>query len=135
MTDCDLILVDTNVILDVLEDDPRWAAWSADRMSQVVGRMAINPLIYTELGYEAGEIEDVERILVTLGLIYQEMPREALFLASKAYRSYRLRGGIKTAPLADFFIGAHAAVLGIPILTRDVSRYQTYFPDVELIAP
>ncbi|QTN32072.1 PIN domain-containing protein [Akkermansiaceae bacterium] len=135
MTDCDLILVDTNVILDVLEDDPRWAAWSADQMSRVVGRMAINPLIYTELGYEAGEIEDVERILVTLGLIYLEMPREALFLASKAYRTYRLRGGIKTAPPADFFIGAHAAVLGIPILTRDVSRYQSYFPDVELIAP
>ena len=104
-------------------------------MSQMVGRTAINSLIYSELSYEAGEIEEVERILVTLGLIYQEMPREALFLASKAYQTYRLRGGIKTAPLADFFIGAHAAVLGIPILTRDVSRYQTYFPNVELIAP
>ncbi len=135
MTDSDFILIDTNVILDVLEDDPQWASWSADRMSQLVGRMAINPLICAELSHEADEIEDVERILVTLGLIYQEIPREALFLASKAYRTYRLRGGTRTAPLADFFIGAHAAVFGIPILTRDVGRYQTCFPDVELIAP
>jgi predicted nucleic acid-binding protein len=135
MTDSGLILVDTNVILDVLEDDPDWASWSAEQMSRMVGRTAINPLIYSELSYEAGEIEEVERILVTLGLNYQELPREALFLASKAYKTYRLRGGARTAPLPDFFIGAHAAVLGVPILTRDVSRYQTYFPDVELISP
>ena len=135
MTDSGLILVDTNVVLDVLEDDPAWASWSAEQMSRMVGRTVINPLIYSELSYEAGDIEEVERILVTLGLNYQELPREALFLAAKAYQSYRLRGGARTAPLPDFFIGAHAAVLGIPILTRDVGRYQTYFPDVPLIAP
>ena len=135
MTKAHHILVDTNVILDVFEEDPHWADWSENQLCQAVGRSVINPLIYSELSYEAGDIGDVERMLVTLGLIFQELPREALFLASKAYKTYRLRGGSKTAPLSDFFIGAHAASLQIPILTRDVSRYRTYFPQVGLIAP
>ena len=135
MIDADFILVDTNVILDVVEDDSHWAAWSEDHLSQIVGRAGINSLIYAELSYEAGEIGDVERMLVTLGLIYHEVPREALFLASKAYKTYRQRGGSKTAPLPDFFIGAHATVLEAPILTRDIKRYKTYFPEVKLIAP
>lgn len=135
MIDSDFILVDTNVILDVFEDDPLWASWSEDQLSQIVGRAGINPLIYAELSYEAGEIVEVERMLATLGLIYHEMPREALFLASKAYKTYRKRGGSKTAPLPDFFIGAHATVREVPILTRDIKRYQTYFPEVKLIAP
>jgi predicted nucleic acid-binding protein len=125
MIDSDCILIDTNIILDVFEDDPNWANWSEVQLSRSVGRAGINPIIYAELSYEAAEIEDVERMLVTLGLNYHELPREALFLASKAYKTYRQRGGTKIAPLPDFFIGAHAAVLKIPILTRDTKRYQS----------
>jgi predicted nucleic acid-binding protein len=125
MIDSDCILIDTNIILDVFEDDPNWANWSEVQLSRSVGRAGINPIIYAELSYEAAEIEDVERMLVTLGLNYHELPREALFLASKAYKTYRQCGGTKIAPLPDFFIGAHAAVLKIPILTRDTKRYQS----------
>lgn len=102
MIETDLILVDTHIILDVYEEDPHWADWSVDQLSRIVGRAGINPLIYTELSFEAGEIGDVETMLVTLGLIYHELPREALYLATKAYKTYRQRGGSKTAPLPDF---------------------------------
>lgn len=135
MTDADRILVDTNIILDVFDDDPRWADWSQEKMSEWVGRIAVNPLIFAELCYEAGSIDEVEEILAVFGLDFQELPRKALFHASQAFKAYRERGGTKTAPLSDFFIGAHAAVLEIPILTRDVDRYRTYFPEVNLITP
>lgn len=135
MTEDSLVLVDTNVLLDVSEQDENWADWSQEQMSQYVGRMLINPLIYTELCYEAGAVADVDAIMVTLGLRYGDLPREALFLSSQAYKLYRKRGGTKTSPLPDFFIGAHAAALDIPILTRDVARYRSYFPEVTLISP
>ena len=104
-------------------------------MRRHVDRMIVNPMIYAELCCEAGSSSDVDKILLTLGIGYEESPREALFLASQAFKTYRQRGGSKTAPLEDFFIGAHAAVLGMPILTRDVVRYRTYFPTVELVCP
>lgn len=135
MTEASLVLVDTNVLLDVTEQDEKWADWSQAQMSQYVDRMLINPLIYTELCYETGAVADVDAIMVILGLRYGELPRQALFLSSQAYKLYRKRGGRKTSPLPDFFIGAHAAALDIPILTRDEGRYRTYFPEVTLISP
>lgn len=135
MTDSKVVLVDTNIILDVFEDDPRWADWSQKQMSQLVGRLAVNPLIYSELCYEAGNRDEVDGLLASFGLAFLDLPKEALLAASKAYKIYRQRGGTKTAPLPDFFIGAHAVALGIPLLTRDTARYQTYFPEVTLIAP
>lgn len=131
----DLVLVDTNVILDVTDEDSSWFGWSLDQMKRAALSLVINPLIYTELCYHAGELGEVEATIQSLGLIYKDLPREALFMTGKAFRQYRRQGGTKTSPLPDFFIGAHALVLGIPILTRDVSRYRTYFPDVRLISP
>lgn len=128
-------MVDTNVLLDVIEQDERWASWSMDQMERHATRLVVNPLIYTELCYEAGDADDVDSILVSLGLRYEDLPRRALFLAAQAFRTYRERGGTKSVPLPDFFIGAHAAALALPILTRDVARYQTYFPQVALICP
>lgn len=135
MTESSIILVDTNIILDVSEQDENWADWSQNQMGLYVNRLLINPLIYTELCYEAGSTADVDALVLTLGLHYRELSRQALFLTSQAYKAYRQRGGTRTAPLPDFFIGAHAAALEIPILTRDVSRYRTYFPTVQLISP
>jgi predicted nucleic acid-binding protein len=135
MTDHSPVLIDTNVILDVTEQDQTWATWSQNQMVHYHGRLTINPLIYTELCYEAGHIADVDSLLLALDLRFENLPRQALFLTSQAYRRYRNRGGTKTSPLPDFFIGAHAAALGIPILTRDVTRYRTYFPTVDLICP
>lgn len=135
MTESNAILVDTNVILDLTETDAHWADWSQNQMNLYVRRLVINPIIYAELCYEAGRVEDVDAVLITLGLNFEELPRLAPFLASQAFKLYRQRSGTKTSPLPDFFIGAHAAALGIPILTRDVLRYRTYYPTVELICP
>ncbi|MEO5917206.1 MAG: PIN domain-containing protein [Luteolibacter sp.] len=135
MTESPMVLVDTNVLLDVTGADSRWLDWSLEQMSRFPERLVINPLIYAELCYQAGSIEEVEATMASLGLHYRELPREALFLASQAYCNYRQRGGTKTAPLADFFIGAHAQAEGFTLLTRDTARYQTYFPTVRLIGP
>lgn len=131
----DLVLVDTNVILDVTTNDPVWRQWSEDRLAEFTGRIAVNPLVYTELCHRAGLIDEVEVLLASFGLRYLELSREALFLASQAFRAYRLKGGTRTAPLADFFIGAHAQAEGFTLLTRDVTRYRSYFPSVPLICP
>ena len=131
----DLVLVDTNVILDVADADAEWMGWSSAQMSKLAFRLVINPLVYTELCHHVGVLSEVEATVRSLGLTYQELPRESLFLAAQAYKTYRQRGGTKTAPLADFFIGAHAEAAGFTILTRDTARYQTYFPSVPLICP
>lgn len=135
MNEPDLVLVDTNVLLDVIEHDDLWAEWSQDKMHHHVGRMVVNPIIYAELCYESGDTDDVDAILLTLGLGYMELSRQSLYLAAQAFKLYRQRGGNKTTPLPDFFIGAQAAALGVPIITRDVNRYRTYFPSVTLICP
>ncbi len=135
MTSSCPVLVDSNVLLDVTEKDEHWADWSQDQMSLFVGRLVVDPIVYSELCYEAGKVEDVDAVLIALGIGFEELPRQALFLASQAFRLYREGVGNKTAPLPDFFIGAHAAAQGIPILTRDAGRYRTYFPAVELICP
>jgi predicted nucleic acid-binding protein len=129
------VLVDTNVIADVLHGDPNWGDWATQQLAQHAGELFINPIIFAELCYRATAIEEVNNVLETLGLRFTELPRSALFLAAHAYSAYRQRGGNKTAPLPDFFIGAHAQSAGCKLLTRDKSRYATYFPQVALICP
>jgi len=134
MIDAPSALVDSNVITDIAQQDARWVEWSLDALSRL-DAASVNPIIYAELCYQHTSPDEVDALLESLFLSYNELPREALYLASQAFRNYRKSGGLKTSPLPDFFIGAHAAVMGVPILTRDVSRYQTYFPSVRLIHP
>ncbi|MDB5930536.1 MAG: domain nucleic acid-binding-like protein [Polaromonas sp.] len=129
------VLVDTNVIADVLYNDPEWGDWSAQQLARHFGGLFINPVIYAELSYRASTQEEVSELMERLGLGYMELPLAALFSAGQAYRTYRQRGGLKTAPLPDFFIGAHAQAAGLMLLTRDKSRYATYFPGAHLICP
>lgn len=132
-----MLLVDTNVLVDVLEDEPEWADWSINqlRAQSKVHPLLINPVIYAELSLTFSTVEALDATIESLGLAMMELPRPALFLAGKAFVRYRRRGGKKGNVLADFFIGAHAAVLRCPLLTRDTRRYQTYFPTVALITP
>jgi hypothetical protein len=132
-----VILVDTNVVIDVLQDDPAWADWSVRqlRAQSQVHELLINPVVYSELSLAFDSIDDLDRAVEGMGLLFQEAPRAALFLAGRAYLKYRRAGGHKANVLADFFIGAHAAVLQCPILTRDGPRYRNYFPRVALITP
>lgn len=109
--------------------------WASDQLTAYAGASRINPIIYSELCYHAIGIGEVDQLVLNFGFQFDELPEEALFLASQAYRAYKQRGGTKTAPLPDFFIGAHAQALGIPILTRDAGRYSSYFPGVQLICP
>lgn len=132
-----MLLVDTNVLVDVLEDDPEWADWSIGqlRAQSKIHRLAINPVIYSELSLTFSMVEALDRVVDDLGLAVIEIPRPALFLAGKAFVRYRRQGGKKENVLADFFIGAHAAVAGYTVLTRDTRRYSTYFSGVKLITP
>ncbi len=132
-----MLLVDTNVLVDVLEDDPEWAGWSIGqlRAQSKVHRLAINPIIYSELSLTFSTVEALDKTIEELGLVLIELPRPALFLAGKAFVRYRRQGGTKSNVLGDFFIGAHAAVSGHPVLTRDTRRYAAYFTGVTLIAP
>lgn len=132
-----MLLVDTNVLVDVLEDDPEWADWSIGqlRAQSKIHRLAINPIIYAELSLTFSTVEALDQALDDLGLTMVELPRPALFIAGKAFIRYRRQGGTKGNVLGDFFIGAHAAVSTYPVLTRDTRRYVSYFPSVNLIAP
>ena len=132
-----MLLVDTNVILDVIQNDPKWAAWSQAQLdaASLKFTLVINPVIYAELSIAYRRIEELEAMLGISGLRMESIPREALFLAGRAFLKYRRRRGTRTGVLPDFFIGAHAAVAGIPLLTRDARRYSDYFPSLELITP
>jgi predicted nucleic acid-binding protein len=132
-----MLLVDTNVLVDVLQDDPRWANWSIGqlRAQASIHQLVINPIIYAEMSLSFSTLEGLERTVSRLALEVREIPRPALFLAAKAYAQYRKRGGSKLQVLPDFFIGAHAAVEGWPLLTRDASRFRTYFATLEVVAP
>lgn len=132
-----MLLVDTNVLVDVLEDDPEWADWSVGqlRAQSKIHRLAINPVIYSEMSLTFSTVEALDQTLEDLGLVMIAIPRPALFLAGKAFVRYRRQGGSKNNVLGDFFIGAHAAVSGYKVLTRDVRRYTSYFPSVTLISP
>lgn len=131
------VLVDSCVILDVFTEDDRWCRWSCEMLAEQLDRttLVINPIIYSEISIRFRRIEELEEVLSFGMFDYRPIPREAAFLAGKAFRHYRQEGGDKKTPLPDFFIGAHAAVEGLPLLTRDVGRFQYYFPTVELIRP
>lgn len=131
------MLVDSNVILDVLCDDPTWAQWSRDqlRARSLVHPLAINGVVYAEVSVAFNSMANLDKAMDALGLRVLEIPRPALFLAGKAFVQYRRRGGVKQSILADFMVGAHAAVAGVPVLTRDGQRYRSYFPTVEVISP
>jgi predicted nucleic acid-binding protein len=132
-----MLLVDTNVLVDVLQNDPQWADWSIGqlRAQAQLHELAINPVIYAELSLSFSTFEALDGAVDTMELAMREVPRPALFLAGRAYLQYRRRGGAKAQVLPDFYIGAHAAVEGWSLLTRDASRFRTYFPSLEVIAP
>lgn len=132
-----MTLVDTNVLLDVVTNDPKWADWSQHQLeaASLRDRLAINSVIYAELSIHYERIEDLDALLAEAEIGLIEVPRPALFLAGKMFREYRRRGGTKSGVLPDFFIGAHAAVARMPLLTRDATRYRSYYPTAELIAP
>ena len=132
-----MVLVDTNVILDIVEDDPVWAEWSQAQLDALALRedLAINGVIYSELSIAFSRIEELEAVVATAGLKLIQIPREALFLAGKAFLAYRKQGGTRTGVLPDFLIGAQSAVMQLPLVTRDAARYRTYFPGLQLIAP
>ncbi|MGL5116602.1 MAG: type II toxin-antitoxin system VapC family toxin [Beijerinckiaceae bacterium] len=132
-----MILVDTNVLLDIATNDPTWAPWSIENLdaASTIGPVVVNGVIYSEFSVGFERIEDVERLLADVDIGWVEIPRDALFLAGKAFQTYRRHGGSRTGVLPDFFIGAHAAVAGLKLLTRDASRYRTYFPSVRLVSP
>ncbi len=132
-----MLLVDTNVLVDVLQNDPQWADWSIAqlRAQAKLHALAINPVVYAEMSLSFSTLEALDDAVLTLALELREVPRPALFLAARAYALYRRRGGSKGQVLPEFFIGAHAAVEGWPLLTRDASRFKTYFPTLDVIAP
>ncbi|MCY7320288.1 MAG: type II toxin-antitoxin system VapC family toxin [Phormidesmis sp. CAN_BIN36] len=134
MTD---VLVDSNVILDVLTEDPQWFEWSAQMLVEYAdrGMLVINPLIYAEISIGFNQVEELEAALPNDFFRRDPLPYDAAFLAGQSFLEYRRRGGDRRSPLPDFYIGAHAAVTGMPLLTRDVKRYHTYFSAVRLIIP
>lgn len=131
------VLVDTNVLLDIATEDPAWFRWSSERLRQAGNetRLVINPIIFAEISVHFASTNDLDRAVPASLFDREAFPYEAAFLAGKSFLAYRRRGGQKTSPLPDFFIGAHATVAGYKLLTRDVQRYRTYFPDLPLIAP
>ncbi len=132
-----MVLIDTNVLLDIVTNHPQWADWSQRQLEAAAlkDQLAINAVVYAELSIGFRRIEEVEAVLRKTQIVIEEIPREALFLAGKAFQRYKARGGTRTGVLPDFFIGAHATVLGIALLTRDARRYRDYFPKLELLAP
>jgi predicted nucleic acid-binding protein len=131
------VLVDSNVLLDVATNDSNWATWSANALKNAADRfrLVINAVIYGEVSVRYSRIEDLNIALPEAMFEREELPYEAAFLAGKAFLTYRRRGGTKHSPLPDFLIGAHAAIAGYQLLTRDTSRYRTYFPRLRLITP
>lgn len=130
-------LVDSNVLLDVLTEDARWFGWSSEALARRAEESAlvINPIIHAEVSIGFSRIEDLDETLNAAGLERRPLPWEAGFLAGKCFQRYRRRGGVRTATLPDFYIGAHAAVSGLVLLTRDAARYRTYFPGLEVVSP
>jgi predicted nucleic acid-binding protein len=130
-------LVDSNVILDVVTEDAEWVDWSSSMLAAAADRgpIAINPIVYAEVSVGFDTIEAVEEALPRDYFRREPIPWEASFLAAKCFLRYRRRGGVRRSPLPDFFIGAHAAIAGMTLLTRDARRYRAYFPKLKLVAP
>ena len=131
------LFVDSNIILDIFLDDPNWADWSESALAEhsVDADLYINSVVYSEVSIGFEKIEELESALNKSGFQMLEIPKEALFLAGKAFQKYRRGRGVKSSPLPDFYIGAQAAILDMELITRDASRYRTYFPSVRLISP
>jgi predicted nucleic acid-binding protein len=132
-----VILVDTNILLDLVTGDPQWAEWSQQQLDIATarGQVAINDIVYAELSVGYPTIKELDEMIRRAGVINAAIPRPALFLAGKAFRRHRLAGGVRTGVLPDFFIGAHAVIVDCMLITRDAARYRTYFPGIALIAP
>lgn len=132
-----MILVDTNVLVNVISDDPLWAEWSERQLTLAAARdeLAINDVVYAELAVRYDTIEALEAMIRDTGPVSAAIPRPALFLAGKAFQRYRSVGGVRTGVLPDFFIGAHAVIADVALITRDARRYRAYFPGIALIAP
>lgn len=132
-----MTLVDTNILLDLVTDDPEWCQWSIEQLEAAAlrGPLFINDIVYAELSVRYDRIERVDTFVEEAGLKRVPIPQAALFLAGQVFAKYRKAGGLRTGVLPDFFIGAHAAVAGMELLTRDVARYRTYFPRITLIMP
>lgn len=132
-----MTLVDTNVLVDILTGQPNWRAWSVEMLDRQsgAGALLITDVVYAELSPLFATAELLDAAVADLDVQLKRIPPLALFAAGRAFEQYRRKGGPRSTLLADFFIGAHAQVDGLPILTRDTRRYRTYFPDVELIAP
>ena len=132
-----MIFVDSNILLDIWAPDPVWAPWSQTmlRRMAVQDQLVINPIIYAEISIQYSVQFVVDSLLNEMGILVLDLPNDASFMAGKAFRQYRKQGGPRTNVLPDFFIGAHAAVLGATLLTRDTRRYTTYFPSIPLITP
>jgi predicted nucleic acid-binding protein len=131
------VLVDANVLLDVMTEDAEWIGWSAEALSHAANhhRLVINPVVYAEVSIRFSRIEELDEALPRTMFEREAIPYEAAFLAGKSFIAYRRRGGTKRFPLPDFFIGAHAAVAGYILMTRDAARYRNYYPKLSLIAP
>jgi len=131
------MLIDSNVLIDIFARDREWYDWSAAAFAQYIDQtpLIVNEIVYTEVSVRIETEAEMNAALADLGISFERIPQGALFLAGKAFRRYRQAGGTRNAVLADFFIGAHASVADIPILTRDLRRYRSYFPDVRLITP
>ena len=132
-----MILVDTNVLVDIVSDDPLWAEWSQRHLTIAATQdeVAINDIVYSELSVRYATIEELDAMIREARLVSASIPRPALFLAGKAFHRYRSAGGKRTGVLPDFFMGAHAVVSDCVLMTRDAARYRTYFPGIMLIAP
>ena len=130
-------LIDSNIILDIVTDDQEWGDWSAAMLSKAAGegRLVINPVIYAEVACRFTRIEDLDAALPSEYFTRESLPWAAAFLAARAFLAYRRRGGNRPTPLPDFFIGAHAAIQGYTLLTRDRRRYKTYFPKLRVVEP
>ena len=132
-----VILVDSNVILDIFTEDPNWSDWSSSALAEATEttRLVIDPIVYAEVSVHFSRIEDLDAALPRDKFIREPIPFEAAFLAGKAFLKYQRRGGPRPSPLPDFFIGAHAAIAGYRLLTRDPDRFRTHFPKLDLITP
>jgi len=131
------VFIDSCVLLDLFTNDPHWAGWSESTLERYAqtNTLYINSIVYTEVSIGFDKIEEVESAISSLGIKVLELPREALFLTGKAFIKYRRNKGTKKSPLPDFFIGAHASVSEFSLITRDLSKFRTYFPQVQLIYP
>ncbi len=130
-------LVDANIFLDLVTNDPVWGEWSAGQLAAAIssGPLLVNDVIYAEISIRFSEIGKLDEMLADFRVVHEAIPRRALFEAGKAFKRYRAAGGLRGSVLPDFFIGAHAAAADLRLLTRDARRYRTYYPEVDLVTP